>query len=220
MGGILEMMLRNGMILALVAVLATGCGLRVGTGSGKDLGLNNILNNINAVRGKNAPTQPKQQKLSRAQVDQIKQTIARVKFSKYGITVVMTQIADREGFKTYLSPAQQTVTLKDGQIRMTRGLPFDLLESDFRADGSRAYRYLTTTNGLAELRVNCSREAAGSETIEIVERSYNTTVIEETCRGSGAAFKNRYWVGSGNQIWKSEQWLGPRHGFAIFEKLN
>jgi len=219
MGSLLEMMLRNGMLLCLVAVLASGCDLRIGTGAQKDLGFGNIVDNIQAARGRNAPAPQGAQNITRASIDKIDKTLIRVGFTRYNIQDVFTQVATREGVSTYLSPKDQTITLQNGVLRMTRGLPYDLLESDIRSQSKRTYRYLTATNTISELTVSCSRQKAGSETIEIVERSYSTTIVSERCSGQGFNFENRYWT-SGATTWKSLQWIGPTHGFALIEKLN
>ena len=213
------MILRNGLLLVCVAALAAGCGIRIGTNAEKDLGFGRIVGNIQAARGKNAPEPQQQAKLTRAALNQIDKNLIRVKFTRYNIETIMTEVASRDGVKTYLSTTQQTVSLEDGVLRTTRGLPYDLLESDYENDPSRTYRFLSATNAMNELKVTCSTETEGREAIEIVERSYNTTVTAETCRGQGFAFKNRYWT-AGGTIWKSQQWIGPTHGFAVIEKLN
>ena len=202
-------------------ILVTGCGdIRVGTGAPSDAGFGRLIDNIQAVRGRNTPDEPQEQQLTRAALNRVKQKLVRVTFTKYNITPVMTQVASRNGFETYLSKAQQTISLRRGVLSHTRGLPFDLLETDFRNPADKQYRFLIASNDIAELRVSCTRARVGSETIEIVERRYATTVIEESCTSDVVTFKNKFWTDGSGTVWKSEQWIGPNHGYAVIEKLN
>lgn len=215
------MMIRKILITAPLIVALSGCGINIGTGSARgNFGFNTIRDNIQAARGRNTPQEEgAQTKLTRDVVNGINRQIVQISLSKYGTKTVFTRAAVRQGAVTYLSPQKQTVTVQGGRVIRTRGLPFDLLETDFRNDADRVYRYLNAANNITELRVSCSRETVGTEAIEIVERSYTTTLVEEVCRSSGVAFKNRFWT-QGSTIWKSEQWIGPNHGFATIEKLN
>ncbi|MEO1562005.1 MAG: YjbF family lipoprotein [Pseudomonadota bacterium] len=206
-------------LLSLLIIL-TSCGIRIGTGAPSDAGIGQIIDNIQAARGRNTPEATNEGQITRARINSISQKLIRVEFTKYGIAPLMTQVASRQGFDTYLSTGEQTITLKDGRVSHTRGLPFDLLESDFGNDSARKYRFLRADNAVTELTASCTRQRAGQETIEIVERRYSTTLIEETCTSPAVVFTNRYWVDGSGIIWKSEQWLGPTHGFAIIQKLN
>ncbi|MEM0976360.1 MAG: YjbF family lipoprotein [Pseudomonadota bacterium] len=204
----------------LIGLALAGCDLRVGSGGQGDFGVGRMMETIRAARGRNVSTQSEQAPITRASLNQIPQKLVRVQLTRYGSTGFYTQVANRRGNVTYLSPGDRTITLQNGQLRMTRGLPFDLLETDIRNDSDRVYRYLNVANALTELRVSCRSEVVGVERIEIIERTYSTTLREETCRGGGVAFKNRYWTDRGGVLWKSQQWIGPSHGFAIIEKLN
>ncbi|MEM9715617.1 MAG: YjbF family lipoprotein [Pseudomonadota bacterium] len=212
-------MIRKFLLITPLVFGLSACGLSIGSNSPKDFGVGRIVDNIQAARGRNQPKQEKQAGLTRDALNKINRELIKVQLTKYGTTGVFTKVADRSNNQTFQSTAKQSITLQDGALRMTRGLPFDLLETDLRNDQDRKYRFLNAANNLTEVTVSCDRQSVGSDPIEIVERSYNTTLIEETCRGSGTAFKNRYWV-QGNTIWKSQQWIGPQHGFAIIEKLN
>ena len=54
----------------------------------------------------------------------------------------------------------------------------------------------------------------------IVERSFATRRVTETCQGRGRSFENIYWVGTSDGfVWRSRQWIGPALGSITLTRL-
>ena len=124
----------------------------------------------------------------------------------------------------YTTDLSQLVT-RNGLVTGTRGLGSDLVSSDYvqtlsaiAAGGGTAQRRLNLTNDLdqsIQVSLACQIKDVGPETLEIVEVTFATRHLRETCTYSGGTIENDYWVDSGDstKVWKSRQWLGPETGW-------
>ena len=124
-------------------------------------------------------------------------------------------------FTTDLS---QLVT-RNGLVTGTRGLGSDIVSSSYAqtlsaiASGEgTAQRRLNVTNDLdqsIQVSMSCQIRTVGTETLEIVELTFATRHLRETCTYTGGTIENDYWVDSrdSRKIWKSRQWLGPEMGW-------
>jgi Group 4 capsule polysaccharide lipoprotein gfcB, YjbF len=116
-------------------------------------------------------------------------------------------------------------------LTSTRGLGVDLLSADVAqveaavaaggvGDATREHHYLDGEGHEYVQRFSCTYRPAGNETIEIIERKYNTRVIVETCASADITFENRYWIGrSDGVMWQSRQWVSEAVGSVLVLNL-
>lgn len=158
-------------------------------------------------------------KLSRDNLDKIENPIVQISVARLGLKTLGVQVSENNGYTNFFTKGKQSFVFKDGHLTATRGLQFDLMARDIEA-GERDYKYLSPQNKISFLRMSCVVNEATTETVEIVDRSYDLISTEEICRSPARAFKTRIWRDNNGKPWKAEQWLGPQLGFAVIEWLN
>jgi hypothetical protein len=129
---------------------------------------------------------------------------------------------------TWLSLEGVSIVFDDGLLVGTRGFGDDLMGGDVAAAkaslqrGGTHLRTLDFLNGLSQIErrtYQCVSIQTGKENITIVERTYATTVIEETCSGENESFKNTYWRDGNGVIWQSRQWISSGIGYLGYQRL-
>jgi hypothetical protein len=129
---------------------------------------------------------------------------------------------------TWLSLEGVSIVFDNGLLVGTRGFGDDLMGGDVAAAkaslqrGGTHLRTLDFLNGLSQIErrpYQCVSVQTGSEYITIVERTYATTVIEETCSGENESFKNTYWRDGNGVIWQSRQWISSGVGYLGYQRL-
>lgn len=163
--------------------------------------------------------------LTRAQLDEIPFATILVGRPGSSVRAALFASASNDGYVTYRNAARQSVTLRGGQVTATHGLIADLAgyrsdpeadpvvarrrPSQWPAEIVRAYRDRDAAGRLFSRTAVCRPEILGLSRIEIVERSFDLVLIEETCATPFRQFVNRYWVEpSTGFIRRSEQWAG------------
>ncbi|GLQ35948.1 hypothetical protein GCM10007939_22320 [Amylibacter marinus] len=163
---------------------------------------------------------PVQQKTVSAQsLEAIKTSVVLVSVPRIGYQSYGTQISDNGGYVNYRTKSQQSFTTNGGQLTGTNGLAFDLMSAE-TGYGKRVYRFLSSTNSIRTLTVNCEETKTATETIEVHGKNYLTTLTEETCRNASNAFRNRIWRDKSGEPRKAEQWVSFEMGFAVIEWVN
>ena len=139
---------------------------------------------------------------------------------RFDTMVVAGQIGPRV---TWIDSRQVTLTLQEGLLVATRGLPRDLMGADvaetraaLRRGGGTARRvhdYLDDQDQIARELLHCSIELKGPETIEILDIRRQTRRFEETCSGDVLSFTNIYWVDAAGRVPRSLQAVSPEAGY-------
>lgn len=118
-----------------------------------------------------------------------------------------------------------TFTFRDGMLISTRGLRGTLLSAQVPADGkggmgpaqggARSYEVRAGDSESWTIRMACTLEDLGLTQLEIVELTYTTHQLRETCVGpEGGVITNDYWIDSHTgRLWQSRQWAGPAIGY-------
>ncbi|GGE21575.1 Group 4 capsule polysaccharide lipoprotein gfcB, YjbF [Gemmobacter megaterium] len=159
--------------------------------------------------------------LTPAQVDSSPVKLMFVVVESDGRGTGFGRIATNLGTETFASLDGITLTLRDGVLISTRGLPPDLMSSlapSAKAialgQGShpRSYQSLDGADRTVTLTYECHLRPEGQETLEIAGRRYATRVIDEVCIGDGSVFENRFWVDNRGKIRQSRQWTGTSVG--------
>ncbi|TJZ82755.1 YjbF family lipoprotein [Paracoccus hibiscisoli] len=138
-------------------------------------------------------------------------------FEGLGRSQIMAMTGQNGAIRTYMTPAEEALILRDGMLVGTRGLGRDLSVAEPGTDrliravqagsGSRVMRYLSGDGLERPLQFACTT-APGP----------NPGVIVESCEGHGTTFQNNYLV-QGGQIPVSRQWIGPGLGYVTIQTL-
>ncbi|WP_294928066.1 YjbF family lipoprotein [uncultured Paracoccus sp.] len=135
-----------------------------------------------------------------------------------GTTQAMAMTGQNGDMRTYMTPNEQALILRNGMLSGTRGLGNDLSVAEaaqsaalIRAGRSgqaqRTMRYYTGDGLERPLPMTCT-----------IGPGPNAGVMVESCEGLGASFQNNYMV-SGGQITVSRQWIGPALGYVTIQTL-
>ena len=138
-------------------------------------------------------------------------------FENLNRTQVMAMTGQNGAMRTYMTPAEEAVILRNGMLVGTKGLGNDLsvaepgTEALIRAgasgSGTRIMRYLSGDGLERPLQFTCT-----------VGAGPNPGVTVENCEGHGTSFQNSYMV-QGGQIAVSRQWIGPALGYVTIQTL-
>lgn len=173
------------------------------------------------------PELPPPRKRTRAETDQIRfATIALARLADPERRTLLVPIANNAGFLSYADQSRRGVVIFGGLVTATKGLLFDMTAIKHQSDDPiarmvpldrwprvvvRNYQFTRLNTSDYEVSVTCVFNRIASEQIEIIERTYDVTRVQETCANPQRDFTNTYWVEPDTGfIWKSEQWLGPK----------
>ncbi|QIZ81727.1 YjbF family lipoprotein [Thalassovita gelatinovora] len=132
--------------------------------------------------------------------------------------------AERNGpYRTFITSARQTLTLRQGVVTATRGIGNDLMSSDVedtlrllraRQPGHtrRVMRYLTGDEHTIAFSFDCTMAVGETQTINSGEISAQVRVMTEKCSGDGLQFTNTYMVDHAGEVLGSRQWINPTMG--------
>lgn len=208
-----------GAMLALTMLSACG---NTGTDDGGDSPLSILAQTATqaiGARGQAAPTAPPPtpEQAAAAALRLNSGALIQVGFEGLGRTQVMAMTGQNGAMRTYMTPAEEAVILRNGMLVGTRGLGRDLsvaeptTEALIRAgqsgSGTRIMRYLSGDGLERPLQFACTTAPGPT-----------ARVIVESCEGHGTQFQNNYLV-QGGQIPVSRQWVGPGLGYVTIQTL-
>lgn len=134
-----------------------------------------------------------------------------------GSTQVMAMTGQNGSSRTYMTPNEQALILRDGLLVGTRGLGHDLSVAEAQTEpliragaagqGTRVMRYYTGDGLETPLQFEC-QTGAGPK----------AGVLVENCTGHGVTFENSY-ITQGGSIQVSRQWIGPNLGYVTIQTL-
>ncbi|MFC4669487.1 YjbF family lipoprotein [Seohaeicola nanhaiensis] len=132
-----------------------------------------------------------------------------------------------------------SLTFRNGVLIATRGLGGDLVSAEVQVAGDRpgpatgGERGMHLRSGdlqVIRLGLACDLEDLGPETVTIVELSFATRHLRESCTTEGVTIGgqavgagrvvNDYWIDSRHRLMrKSRQWAGPEIGYVSLRRL-
>ncbi|WP_299907256.1 YjbF family lipoprotein [uncultured Paracoccus sp.] len=134
-----------------------------------------------------------------------------------GRTQVMAMTGQNGAMRTYMTPNEQALILRNGMLIGTRGLGNDmsvtepateaLIRNQRSGNAQRVIRYYAGDGLERPMTFNCS-----------VGAGPNPGVMVENCEGLGLSFQNSFMV-QGSQIPVSRQWAGPGLGYITIQTL-
>lgn len=143
--------------------------------------------------------------------------LIQASFENLGRTQIMAMTGQNRDLRTYMTPAEEALILRNGILIGTRGMGHDLsvaeteTEGPIRAGaaghGTRVMRYFAGDGFERPLQFTCT-----------VEPKPQLGGSVERCEGHGTNFQNSYIV-QGGQIAASRQWIGPNLGYVTIQAL-
>lgn len=134
-----------------------------------------------------------------------------------GRNQVMAMTGENGAMRTYMTPSEQALIMRNGMLSGTRGLGNDisvieaaterLIRARQSGRASRVIRYYSGDGLERPLSFDCDVSAGA-----------NPGVMVESCQGYGISFQNNYLV-QGSQIPVSRQWAGPGLGYMTIQTL-
>lgn len=157
---------------------------------------------------------------------------ARVGDDTKGVLLYARSLND--DYVTYASQLQQTMTLRGSLITASRGIDTDLLA--LRSDIDDPVAVLTLPEDWPEnitrdyhmpgdgpsgtvYSVTCQLNAGAAYELELLDKIFETQIMQYACSGDGVSFTNTHLVDVTGQIMQSTQWLGPRQGSVEIDVL-
>lgn len=124
---------------------------------------------------------------------------------------------------TWVNGSNVTLTMQDGIMVATRGLPRDLMgatvsgtRAAIRGGGGnsqRIHEYLSDQDGISTQVLQCRIGSQGPEVIERLQQTLNSVRFEENCSGENIQFTNIYWVNQRGAIIRSLQAVSSDAGY-------
>ncbi len=157
---------------------------------------------------------------------------ARVGDDTKGVMLYARSVNDN--YVTFASQLQQTMTLNGSLITASRAIGYDLLSlrsdagdpvtqptppESWPARVTRDYRFTGDTPGGQVISVSCRFIKGPGFTLELLDKTFETTIIQGQCSGDGVQFTNTHLVESDGNILRSAQWLGPDQGMVEIDIL-
>lgn len=181
------------------------------------------------VKGAVLPPEP-----AAAPPERTRAELNEVRFATIGISFAggprayLVPLANNGGYLDYRDAAGRSIRMHDGAVVATEGVGADLEAVRFGADDPvanqtplaewpdrvfREYQYQWRHGPQYGVTLACRYERLVSETIEIVELTFDVVRVSEICTNQARQVVNTYWVEADSGfIWRSEQWLGPQTG--------
>lgn len=215
--------------LAALALILAGCGDLAANKTGVDLvtGLARQVTGAGQAPQAAAASDPRRA-LTRAMIDQSEVPVILIVVIDRDAAATLIAAGVNGDKVTWVSADGIGVILRNGFLIGTRGLGDDLMGADVNGSqmalrrggtSTRIHDYLTGTDQVVRRSFQCQIATVGPESIEILERTYATTRIDETCADGTTSFVNSYWVGADGTIWKSRQWVSALVGALEIIKL-
>jgi len=171
-------------------------------------------------------------------------TFAKIK--ETGLAIIRARVGDdttgvmlyarsvNDGYVTFASQLLQTMTLQGSLITASRAIGYDMLSvrtdagdpvtvltppENWRGSVTRDYRFTGDTPGGRLISVTCRFVKGPAFELELLDKRFDTTIMQSQCRGDGQRFTNIHLVQADGQILRSAQWLGPDQGMIEIDIL-
>ncbi|MEP6068175.1 MAG: YjbF family lipoprotein [Paracoccaceae bacterium] len=208
-------------LLSALAACSGGTGLE----TGQTQTFQEIRTSFRQAIKRPSGPRPPLPKLSRAFLDSLPNPALEAVLEDRDASAYLDPLQIKGNVTVWSTTDLSQLITRDGLVTGTRGLGSDIVSSSYAqtlaalaARGGMAQRRLNLTNDLdqsIQVSLSCQIRDVGPETLEIVELTFSTRHLLETCTYSGGTIVNDYWTDSSDsgKIWKSRQWLGPEIGW-------
>lgn len=175
-----------------------------------------------------APQNP--EALAQAALSSVKGPVMLATFEASGATMVFGMVGENGAMRSYNSPDQRGIVLRNGMLAATRGFGEDLMSADTegvaklvtsRSAGTaeRVQRYLDGDGTERPVPMRCAVSIGQPVSQTLSGIAYSGVQVAEHCEGSGAVVDNGYLVSTKGRVLVSRQWAGPSLGYVMFQSL-
>lgn len=151
-------------------------------------------------------------------------------FESLGRLQMLAQTGRNGAMRTYMTPAQEALILRNGLLTGTRGLGNDLsvaepgpmaalIRSRRAGTGQRIMRYLSGDGVERPLPLTCTTITGAVQRFPLAGRNWTALQVGEACHGQGVEIENSYLVTADGQIPVSRQWIGPALGHVVIQVI-
>ena len=217
-------------LLSAVMVALAGCGAGPLSQNKPIAQIGNAaVGTLVALSGNAPTTQAASAPLTRAAIEAAPGDLLRVSLISFETTDVISQFGTKGTQTTWISADGASITLDRGLLIATRGVGDDLMGAEvsgaaaslLRGGGThtRTLSFLTGLDQIETVTFQCQTVSTGTDAITIFERTYATTVLEETCQNGSQRFKNTYWRDGSGVVWQARQWISAQSGYLGYQRL-
>lgn len=217
---------------ALVLALA-GCG----TDTAKTEGTRIALDMVQGLKAKVAPKKsavpasvPDPEKLAASAMASFKGPLILAQIEKPGLLTALGETGRNGPVRTFATPNEQTLVLRNGILTATRGLGDDLMSADTSAvaglilrrqpgTAARTHRYLDGEGIERPLPMVCTVTTGPMKSFDFAGRHHDTRQVDEACQATSTTLSvnNSYWVTADGTVALSRQWIGPALGHVTIQ---
>jgi hypothetical protein len=220
MGAVLEMkqyITRLGFGLAMFGLSACGSLSEEGTGSQvAELA-------VGLVTGQSEEPEPAASSVTEEQILNNPGKFMRVNIRDLDRWDTMVPAATNGSRVTWVDSENNTITLENGIVAATRGLPRDLMGADvsqtwaaIRSGGGntqRIHELLTDNDQISTQLLQCRIVSKGPSTVKRLSQTLESRRFEEICTGEGLQLTNIYWLNRAGGMLRSLQAISPDAGY-------
>lgn len=153
-----------------------------------------------------------------------------VNLESTGATQVMAMVGENNGMRTYMTPNEQALIMRNGMLIGTKGLGNDLsvaeagnsaalIRSRRSGNASRINRYIGGDSVERPLPMSCTVASGETKSFAFAGRNWSATQMVESCEAGGVSVQNSYMVSPSGQIPVSRQWISPDLGYATIQTI-
>ncbi|WP_166418808.1 YjbF family lipoprotein [Cochlodiniinecator piscidefendens] len=143
---------------------------------------------------------------------------------------VLSLAGQNRGILTWRATDGITLSLQHDIAIASRGLGQDIMSGDISTaypallhgsgDAVRIHDYLDGEWQIERRSFYCTYAVQNTESIDIYGINVNTRHVTEACNNPEFSFENEYWIGQGQRIWQSRQWISPTVGYVMLQHLS
>lgn len=197
----------------------TACGTLGGEGSGAQI----AELAVGIATGRSGEAAPAASSVTQEQILNSSGKYLRYNIRNLDRWDTMVPAATNGSRVTWVDSENNTVTLDNGIIVATRGLPRDMMGASanqtwaaIRAGGGKAQRThetLDDNDQISQQLLQCSIVSKGPDTVNRLGQTLNSRRFEEICAGEGLQLTNIYWVNGSGTLLRSLQAISPGAGY-------
>jgi hypothetical protein len=217
----------------IAAMLLAGCGSDTSRTEGSRIALG-VVQGLKAklAPGKAAATAgvPDPERLAASAQASFKGPLILAQIESAGLLSALGETGRNGPVRTFATPNEQTLVLRDGLLTATRGLGHDLMSAE-TADAAalilgrragtaaRTYRYLDGEGIERPLPMACTVTTGPAKSFDFARHHYDTLQVDESCRATTATLSvaMSYWVTADGTVALSRQWIGPALGHVTIQ---
>lgn len=217
----------------LAALFLAGCGTDTSKTEGTKIAVGVVKGmtaRLSPKRSAGPATVPDPEKLAASAMTSFKGPLILAQIEKAGLLTALGETGRNGAVRTFATPNEQTLVLRNGLLTATRGLGDDLMSAKTGAaeglilrrqtgTADRIYRYLDGEGIERPLPMTCTVTTGPAKSFDFAGRHYDTKQVDESCQATSTALtvSNSYWVTADGTVALSRQWIGPALGHVTIQ---